>query len=166
MKTEELRELDAEELGGRLKGARRELYELRFKLAVGQLDNHREIRKARKEIARILTVVHQRRLEAVDGEPMVSPREDEDQEPEQVTEERSPGRDVEATGEVEEAAEPSVATAAEVGTEETESPETAAITGSAEGEDGPSGEAVEETDAEAGPAKRRRSRKAVNEDEG
>jgi large subunit ribosomal protein L29 len=66
MKARELRELDMEELGGRLKGARRELYELRFKLAVGQLDNHREIRKARKEIARILSVVHQRRLE---GEP-------------------------------------------------------------------------------------------------
>jgi large subunit ribosomal protein L29 len=67
MKASELRELDAEELGGRLKGARRELYELRFKLAVGQQDNHREIRKARKEIARILTIVHQRRLEAVEG---------------------------------------------------------------------------------------------------
>ena len=66
MKAEELRALDADELGGRLRGARRELYELRFKLAVGQQDNHREVRKARKEIARILTVVHQRRLEAVD----------------------------------------------------------------------------------------------------
>jgi large subunit ribosomal protein L29 len=69
MKAEELRALDSEELGGRLKGARRELYELRFKLAVGQQDNHREIRKARKEIAQILTVVHQRRLGAVEGEP-------------------------------------------------------------------------------------------------
>src|SRR4030081_2461716 len=69
MKAEELRALDAEELGGRLKGARRELYELRFKLAVGQQDNHGEIRKARKEIAQILTVVHQRRLGAVEGEP-------------------------------------------------------------------------------------------------
>jgi large subunit ribosomal protein L29 len=68
MKSEELRALDSEELGGRLRGARRELYELRFKLAVGQLDNHREIRKARKEIAQILTVVHQRRLGAVEGE--------------------------------------------------------------------------------------------------
>src|ERR671933_1613420 len=70
MKARELRELDTEELGGRLRGARRELYELRFKLAVGQLDNHREIRKARKEIARILSVVHQRRLE---GEPEPAP---------------------------------------------------------------------------------------------
>jgi large subunit ribosomal protein L29 len=63
MKTEELRELDADELEGKLKDARRELYELRFKLAVGQLDNHRQIRRVRKDIAQILTIVHQRRWE-------------------------------------------------------------------------------------------------------
>jgi large subunit ribosomal protein L29 len=67
MKPEERRTLDAEELGGRLKGARRELYELRFKLAVGQLENHRQILKVRKDIARILMVIHQRQLDtAVD----------------------------------------------------------------------------------------------------
>jgi large subunit ribosomal protein L29 len=63
VKADELQTLDAEELNSRLKGARRELYELRFKLAVGQLDDHRQIRKVRKDIARILTVVHARRLE-------------------------------------------------------------------------------------------------------
>ena len=63
VKAEELQTLDAEELNSRLKGARRELYELRFKLAVGQLDDHRQIRKVRKDIARILTVVHARRRE-------------------------------------------------------------------------------------------------------
>ncbi|HKF76204.1 MAG TPA: 50S ribosomal protein L29 [Candidatus Dormibacteraeota bacterium] len=62
MKADELRTLDADELSSRLRGARRELYELRFKLAVGQLDDHRQIRKVRKDIARILTVVHARRL--------------------------------------------------------------------------------------------------------
>lgn len=62
MKAEELRTLDSDELSSRLRGARRELYELRFKLAVGQLDDHRQIRKVRKDIARILTVVHARRL--------------------------------------------------------------------------------------------------------
>ena len=59
----ELRDLDGDELGVRLKQARRELYELRFKLAVGQLENNREIRKVRKDIARILTVIHQNRME-------------------------------------------------------------------------------------------------------
>jgi large subunit ribosomal protein L29 len=63
VKVEELRELDAEELSGRLKGARRELYELRFKMAVGQLDNPRQIGVVRKDIARILTIVHERRLD-------------------------------------------------------------------------------------------------------
>ncbi len=62
MKVEDLRTLDGEELTSRLKGARRELYELRFKLAVGQLDDHRQIRRVRKDIAQILTVVHARRL--------------------------------------------------------------------------------------------------------
>jgi len=63
VKAEDLRTLDADELTSRLKGARRELYELRFKHAVGQLDDHRQIRKVRKDIARILTVVHVRRIE-------------------------------------------------------------------------------------------------------
>jgi large subunit ribosomal protein L29 len=62
VKAEDLRTLDADELTSRLKSSRRELYELRFKLAVGQLDNHRQIRQVRKDIARILTVVHARRL--------------------------------------------------------------------------------------------------------
>jgi large subunit ribosomal protein L29 len=149
MKTEELRELDAEELGGRLKGARRELYELRFKLAVGQLDNHREIRKARKEIAQILTVVHQRRLGA-EGEPLVSHGDDDQQR--QVVAEGRPDDLAEGEGD----ARPSAA--AEVEAAETE---TAASAGSAEGQEG-----VDQGDVEAGRAKRRRSRKADNEDEG
>jgi large subunit ribosomal protein L29 len=62
VKTEELRVLDVEELLGRLKSSRRELYELRFKLAVGQLDDHRQIRKVRHDIAQILTFKRQREL--------------------------------------------------------------------------------------------------------
>ena len=73
MKVEELRTLDAEELEGKLKDARRELYELRFKLAVGQLDNHRQIRQVRKDIAQILTIVHQRRWEGWEDEAAAEP---------------------------------------------------------------------------------------------
>src|SRR5437660_8404853 len=62
MKAEELTELDAEELASRLRDSRRELYELRFKLAVGQLDDHRQIPKVRHDIARILTSLRQREL--------------------------------------------------------------------------------------------------------
>ena len=62
MKPEELRVLEVDELVGQLKNSRRELYELRFKLAVGQLDDHRQIRKVRQDIARILTFKRQREL--------------------------------------------------------------------------------------------------------
>lgn len=69
MKFSELSELAHEDLVGRLRTSRRELYELRFKLAVGQQENHREIRKVRKDIARILTAIHRQELDFVEVEP-------------------------------------------------------------------------------------------------
>jgi large subunit ribosomal protein L29 len=60
MKVDELRVLEVDELGGRLKAARRELYELRFKHAVGQLENSSQIAKVRHDIARIMTVLRER----------------------------------------------------------------------------------------------------------
>lgn len=62
MKAEELTVLEQHELTDKLKQSRRELYELRFQVAVGQLENNRQIRKVKKDIARILTVIHQREL--------------------------------------------------------------------------------------------------------
>jgi large subunit ribosomal protein L29 len=60
MKIDELTVLEADELDGRLRAARRELYELRFKHAVGQLENSSQISKVRHDIARIMTVLRQR----------------------------------------------------------------------------------------------------------
>ena len=60
MQVEELRVLEVDELGGRLRAARRELYELRFKHAVGQLENSSQISKVRHDIARIMTVLRER----------------------------------------------------------------------------------------------------------
>jgi large subunit ribosomal protein L29 len=60
MKVDELRVLEEDELGMRLRTARRELYELRFKHAVGQLDNSSQISKVRHDIARIMTVLRER----------------------------------------------------------------------------------------------------------
>jgi large subunit ribosomal protein L29 len=77
MKVDELRVLEADELGVRLRSARRELYELRFKHAVGQLENSTQISKVRHDIARIMTVLRERDfgiapIEAVAvGEPLV-----------------------------------------------------------------------------------------------
>ncbi len=60
MKVDELRVLEADELGGRLKAARRELYELRVKHAVGQLENSSQLSKVRHDIARIMMVLRER----------------------------------------------------------------------------------------------------------
>jgi large subunit ribosomal protein L29 len=60
MKVDELRVLEADELSVRMRAARRELYELRFKHAVGQLENSSQISKVRHDIARIMTVLRER----------------------------------------------------------------------------------------------------------
>jgi large subunit ribosomal protein L29 len=70
---QDMRQLEGDELANRLKLARRELYELRFKMAVGQLEDSSQIRKIRKDIARILTVIHQRELGEVFAESPQQP---------------------------------------------------------------------------------------------
>ncbi|WP_028852091.1 50S ribosomal protein L29 [Thermocrispum municipale] len=58
----ELRELTTEELVLRLKEAKEELFNLRFQMATGQLDNNRRLRTVRSDIARIYTVMREREL--------------------------------------------------------------------------------------------------------
>jgi large subunit ribosomal protein L29 len=60
----ELRELTDEQLIERADSAKEELFNLRFQLATGQLDNSSAIKKVRHEIARIATVMRQRDIEA------------------------------------------------------------------------------------------------------
>jgi large subunit ribosomal protein L29 len=60
----ELRELSDEQLLERADSAKEELFNLRFQLATGQLDNSSSIKKVRHEIARIATVMRQRDMEA------------------------------------------------------------------------------------------------------
>jgi large subunit ribosomal protein L29 len=69
MKVDELRELEEDQLADRMKTARRELYELRFKHAVGQLENSSQISKVRHDIARIMTVLSERELGLVASPP-------------------------------------------------------------------------------------------------
>ncbi|MEJ5227957.1 50S ribosomal protein L29 [Thermodesulfovibrio sp.] len=56
MKAKELRNLSPEELKKKEMELRRELFNLRFQLAKGELQNVRRIRTVKKDIARILTV--------------------------------------------------------------------------------------------------------------
>ena len=58
----ELRGLGAEELASRLKEAKEELFNLRFQVATGQLDNNRRLQLVRRDIARIYTVMREREL--------------------------------------------------------------------------------------------------------
>ena len=60
---QELRDLGDEELVERLESDKEELFNLRFQLATGQLDNPMRIKDVRHEIARILTIVSERASE-------------------------------------------------------------------------------------------------------
>lgn len=62
-KIQELRDLGDEELVERLESDKEELFNLRFQLATGQLDNPMRIKDVRHEIARILTIVGERDAE-------------------------------------------------------------------------------------------------------
>jgi large subunit ribosomal protein L29 len=56
----ELRDLSDDELGDRLKDRRQELFNLRFQSVTGALENSSRLKLAKREIARILTVVTER----------------------------------------------------------------------------------------------------------
>jgi large subunit ribosomal protein L29 len=58
----EVRLLGDEELLTRLREAKEELFNLRFQVATGQLDNHRRLQVVRRDIARIYTVMREREL--------------------------------------------------------------------------------------------------------
>ncbi len=58
----ELRDLNDADLVDRLKESKEELFNLRFQMATGQLDNNRRLRTVRREIARIYTVMREREL--------------------------------------------------------------------------------------------------------
>ncbi len=62
LKASELREFSYEELLGRLKEAKEELFNLRFQAATGQLDNTSRIVEAKRDIARICTVIREQEL--------------------------------------------------------------------------------------------------------
>jgi large subunit ribosomal protein L29 len=58
----ELRELTDEELVLRVREAKEELFNLRFQMATGQMDNNRRLRSVRHDIARIYTIMREREL--------------------------------------------------------------------------------------------------------
>jgi large subunit ribosomal protein L29 len=63
MKAAEIRELPDDELLSQLEGLKEELFNLRFQVATGQLDNPMRIKQVRHDAARMLTVLRERHLE-------------------------------------------------------------------------------------------------------
>jgi large subunit ribosomal protein L29 len=64
MKASELREFTSEELGHKLDEFKNELFNLRFQLATGQLENPMRIKEVKKNIARVKTILRERELSA------------------------------------------------------------------------------------------------------
>lgn len=62
-KADELRELPDDELTARIESAKEELFNLRFQLATGQLDNPARIKEVRHAVARLATVLREREIE-------------------------------------------------------------------------------------------------------
>lgn len=68
MKASELRDLTDEELDDKLRETRKQLFNLRFQHATGQLENPKKLRLVRQDIARIMTVQNQRETQGTEAE--------------------------------------------------------------------------------------------------
>jgi large subunit ribosomal protein L29 len=60
LELDELKQMTAQDLQVKEREAREEIFRLRLKLRTNQLDNHATYRRARRELARILTVLSQK----------------------------------------------------------------------------------------------------------
>ena len=63
MKAKEMRDLSNDELVEHIRTARREAFGLRFQHATGELDDTASLKKAKREVARVLTVARERGIE-------------------------------------------------------------------------------------------------------
>jgi len=61
VKAKEIRELSVEELNNKLKELKTELFNLRFQLAINKLENTNRITEVKRDIARVLTVLQEKK---------------------------------------------------------------------------------------------------------
>jgi large subunit ribosomal protein L29 len=80
-KAAELRELPVDELEARIDSAKEELFNLRFQLATGALDNTSRLKELRHEVARIATVIREREI-AAELDAIVAQEQEQQQEQE------------------------------------------------------------------------------------
>ena len=65
---DKLRDLAEDEFDTKLAEAKEELFNLRFQLVTGQLDNPMQIKVVRKQVARLLTLMRERELEELEAQ--------------------------------------------------------------------------------------------------
>ncbi|MDU7151030.1 50S ribosomal protein L29 [Peptoniphilus grossensis] len=63
MKANEIRKMSSEDLNKKVIELKNELFNLRFRLATGQLDNPSSIKSVKRDIARVKTIIRERELE-------------------------------------------------------------------------------------------------------
>jgi large subunit ribosomal protein L29 len=62
MDTKELKELPVEDLSAKEAELRKELFNLRFQKTLGQIANPMRVREVRRDIARLLTFIHKKKV--------------------------------------------------------------------------------------------------------
>jgi len=62
MKANEIRDMSVEEQQGKLIDLKQTLFNLRFQLEIGQLENPRKIEETKRDIARIKTIIRESEL--------------------------------------------------------------------------------------------------------
>jgi large subunit ribosomal protein L29 len=72
---DKLRDSAEDELETKLAEAKEELFNLRFQLVTGQLDNPMQIKVVRKQVARILTLMRERELEELEAQAIAGAEE-------------------------------------------------------------------------------------------
>lgn len=67
MKANKLHEMTSQELNNKMNDLKSELFNLRFQLATGQLENPMTIKVVKKDIARVKTILRERELKGVNA---------------------------------------------------------------------------------------------------
>ncbi len=75
MKITEIRELTVKELGARKRELRQEIFNLRIQQQAGQLEKPHMLRSLRRDVARVETVLTQKRSTSSSGETSAQPAE-------------------------------------------------------------------------------------------
>jgi large subunit ribosomal protein L29 len=68
MKPAEIRDLSRDEVERKLAETKEEFFNLRFQLATGQLDNYRQLRGLKRDVARLQTALRERELQDAAGQ--------------------------------------------------------------------------------------------------